>query len=85
MALEIVEVKLTTSYSWQNVANIANWKAVRNTNTDWQQPLQTTIVGETIHIEVEVRENNWLSIKENNSIWKKIREKFTTWLDVKNY
>lgn len=85
MALKIVDVKLTSNYSWQNIKNQANWNAVRNTNQNWQQPLQTSLVGQQIKIEVEVSENNWLSIKDNHITWQKIKEKFTSWLGIKNY
>jgi len=85
MALKIVDVKIKTNYNWQNIRGLADWNTVKNTNTNWQQPLQTTTIGQIINIEVELRENNWLSIKENYLTWQMIKEKFTSWLDIKNY
>jgi len=85
MALKIVDVKLTTNYDWQDVSNLASWQVVRNTNANWQQPLQTTTIGQLVKVEVEVSENNWLSIKEVHNTWKRVKERFSTWLDIKNY
>ncbi len=85
MAIRIVDVKITTNYSWQNIKNTADWNVVKNTNINWQQPLQTTTIGQIVKVEVEVSENNWLSIRDNHLTWQKIKEKFASWLDIKNY
>lgn len=85
MAIKIVDVKLTTNYDWSDVKNIADWNAVKNTNQNWQQPLQTSLVGQQVKIEVEISENMWINIKENHSTWQKIKDKFTNWLGIKNY
>lgn len=85
MAIKIVDVKLKTSYDWSDIKNIADWNAVRNTNKDWQQLFQITTPGELIKVEVEVSENNWSSIKDNHLTWQQIKEKFASWLGIKNY
>ena len=85
MAIRIVDVKITTNYSWEDISNLADWNAVKNITTNWWQLLQTTNPGELIFIEVELRENDWLSIKNNHTTWQQIKEKFANWLDVKNY
>jgi len=85
MAIRIEDVKLTTSYSWQDIKNQADWNAVKNTNLEWKQPLQTAIAGQQVKIEVEIIENSWSGIKEDHSTWQKIKEKFVSWLEVKNY
>lgn len=85
MALKIVGVKLTTNYNWQNVKNQASWGAFKNTNLNWQQPFQTALVGQLTKVEIEVSENNWLSIKDNHLTWQQLKEKFALWLNVKNY
>lgn len=85
MALKIVNIKLSTEYNWESIKNQADWKSVRNSNADWHQPLQTTLVGKDIKIEVEISENRWSSIKGNHQTWQQIRDKFLSWLNVKNY
>lgn len=85
MAIRIEDAKLTINYSWQNIKNKADWYAVKNTNLDWKQPIQTAAAGQQVKIEVEIIENNWSGIKEDYSTWQKIKEKFTSWLEVKNY
>lgn len=85
MALKIVDVKIKTNYNWQNIKVQADWNTVKNTNVNWQQSLQTSVVGQIVKIEVEVSENNWLSIKNNHLTWQQIKEKFASWLNVKNY
>ena len=85
MALKIADVKLTTNYSWQNIKEHADWNAVKNTNIDWKQTLQTATVSQQVKLEVEIIENSWAGIKEDHATWQKIKEKFTSWMSVKNY
>lgn len=85
MAIKIADVKITTDYSWQDLKKQADWNAVRNTNLNWQQLLQTATPGELVFVEIEVSENTWSSIKDNHTTWQRIKEKFANWLEVKNY
>ena len=85
MAVRIVNVKLSTNYSWKDIKNKADWLVIRNTNENWQQLIQTAIPGGIVNVEIEVSENNWLSIKDNHRNWQEIRDKFSNWQEVKNY
>lgn len=85
LAVRIVDVKIKTNHNWQNVKDVADWNTVKNTNTNWQQPLQTTLIGEQIVIEVEVIENNWSLIKDTFGSWQDIKTRFTDWIELKNY
>lgn len=85
MAIRIVDAKIKTNYTWENIKNTADWSAVAHTNENWNQLFQTTTVGNTVTIEVEVSEGNWDSIKNNHLTWQQIKDKFATWLGVKNY
>lgn len=85
MAIRIVDVKLTTNFSWQDIKNKADWLAIRNTNENWQQLIQTATPSGIVKVEIEVRENNWLGIRDDHKNWQEIMDKFNTWQDVKNY
>lgn len=83
MTIKIVNVKLKTEYSWQDMSEMSNWRAVKITNSSWRQPLQTALVCEQVTIEVEVMENNWAAVKESFSSWDEIRGQFENWLALK--
>ena len=85
MAIKIVDVKIKTNYNYQNIKDKADWNAVKNTNSNWENLLQTTNVGQPIIIEVEIVENNLLGIKDNFSSWDNIKNNFTNWLGLKNW
>ena len=86
MAIRIDKVNLITDYSWINIRNLGSWSTLRNTNVNWQQLYkQTTNVGATVKIEVEISEDNWLNIKESFSTWNMVKNNFYSWLDIKNY
>lgn len=85
MAVKIIGVNIQTNYSWQDIKNLGNWSAVKDTNANWQQLSQTTLIGQTIQIEVEVVENNWASIKNLYVSWQDIKTKFEYWLGIKNW
>lgn len=86
MAIRIDKVNLITNYSWIDIRNLGSWNALRNTNVNWQQLYkQTTNVGATVKIEVEISEDNWLNIKESFNTWNMVKNNFYSWLDIKNY
>ncbi len=85
MAVKIVEAKLTTGYSWQDVSCKANWYVVRNINADWKEVLTTSRVGGLVRIQVEISENNWQSINDILLNWQNVKDKFNSWQSVKNY
>lgn len=84
MAIKIIDVKITTGNSWRNLSESQDWSTVKNTNADWQQPLQTAVVGRPVKIEVEIMENTWEEVTETFLSWNDIKTKFTTWLGLKN-
>lgn len=83
--IKIVDVNITTNRKWQEVSNHSDWNTVKNTNTDWLQLKQTTVVGNPVFIEVEIIENDWLTISQLFNSWKELSSKFTNWLDLKNW
>lgn len=86
MAIRIDKVNIITNYSWIDIRNLGGWSALRNTNVNWKQLYQqTTNVGATVKIEVEISEDNWLNIKESFSTWNMVKNNFYSWLDIKNY
>lgn len=86
MAIRINDVKLTTTYGWNDINSLANWSTVRNTNISWKQLYyQTTKVGAQVKIEIDISEDNWLNIKESFNTWETIKSNFNSWLDIKNY
>lgn len=85
MAIRIVDVELVTIYRWQDVGQKADWNAIKNTNADWRQIVQTSLPGQIVQVRVEVSENNWNSIRDNHMNWQHVREKFNSWADVKSY
>lgn len=85
MAIRIVNVEIKTGYKWQDIRQKADWATIKNINTYWRQPIQTSLPGELVQIMAEVSENNWNSIRDNHEDWQHIKGKFNSWLDVKNY
>lgn len=86
MAIRINDVKLITTYGWNDINNLGDWGAVRNTNISWQQLYyQTTRVGQPVKIEVDISEDNWLNIRESFNTWETVKSSFNSWLDIKNY
>lgn len=86
MAIRITDIKLTTDYSWNDIKNIGDWRALRNSNLNWQQLYkQTTKVGTLVKIEVDISEDNWLNIKESFNTWEMVKERFNSWSDIKKY
>ncbi|MDI2588034.1 hypothetical protein OR571_13145 [Psychrobacillus sp. NEAU-3TGS] len=55
------------------------------TNRENELPAQTTFTGETVFIEVEVFEKNWLGIKSNFKNWNDVKNAFSNWLELKNW
>lgn len=84
MAIKITDVKIITNYSWQDINESADWNTIKNTNANWQQPLQITQVGEQIRIEVDIVENNWSEISSAFTSWAQIKNSITNWLGLKN-
>lgn len=86
MSIKIMDVKVSpTNYNWQNVKELGDWNTFKNTNKDWEQPIQTSIVGQPISIEVEVEENNWKGVRNLFTSWQDIKDSFTSWLGLKNW
>ena len=85
MAIKIVDVKIKTNYAWLDIKNQADWNAVKNTNSNWHNLLQTTTVGQPTIIEVEIIENNWQAIKDTFNSWADIKSNFASWLGLKNW
>lgn len=51
----------------------------------WEQPPYTANVGQTVAIEVEIVEHNWLGIKGAFTNWQDIRSNMNNWLELKNW
>lgn len=82
--IKIIDVNISSDYSWGDIKNLANWDAVKNTNKNWQQTKQTAIVNHLVFVEVEVIETNWLYLAELNNSWQDIKNKYINWNEVKN-
>lgn len=82
--LKIIDVNISSDYSWGDIKNLRNWDSFKNTNKNWQQTKQTAIVNHPVFVEVEVVETNWLYLAELNSSWLDIKNKYANWNEVKN-
>lgn len=85
MTIKMIGVRISSNYSWQDVKNLPDWNTVKNTNANWHQMKQTCLVRQPVFIEVEIRENNWETIKDSFTDWQDIKNRFTDWNEVKNW
>lgn len=83
--IKIVDVRITTAYSWQSVRTKRDWNTVKSTYSNWQQLKQTSLPGEQITIEVELLENNWENISQLFNSWQDIKDSFSNWSDLKDW
>jgi hypothetical protein len=70
--IKISDVKLNSSYSWGNIAQLKDWNAVRLYNPDWNALQNTVTTGMQITVEVTVVENTWELLKESYPDWQEI-------------
>lgn len=80
--IKITDVKLNSSFSWGNIAQLKDWNALRVCNPNWNA-LQTTVTtGMQISVEVTVVENTWELLKETYPDWQSITE-LPSWAALK--
>lgn len=85
MAIRIIDVKQTPIYTWQDIRDLKDWNTVKNTNISWQSVTQTSKTGKRIKIEVEATEGTWESVKELLLSWQTLKDRFASWLKIKNW
>lgn len=72
--IKITDVKLKSSYTWNNINHLNDWNALRLCNPDWNSISISVTTGMQLSIEVIVIENTWELIKESYPNWLTILE-----------
>lgn len=80
--IKITDVKLNSSYSWNNIKQLKDWNALRLCNPDWNSQKTTVTTGMQISVEVTVIENTWELLKESYSDWHSIAD-LPSWAALK--
>lgn len=82
--IKVIDVNISSDYSWEDIKNLRNWNSFKNTNGNWQKTKQNVIVGNPVFVEVEILESNWLHIFNNYNSWLDIKNKFINWNEIKS-
>lgn len=82
--IRIIDVNISSDYSWGDVKGLGSWNSFKNTNNNWKQMQQTAIVNHLVFVEVEIIETNWMYLSISNNSWLDIKNKFMNWNEIKN-
>lgn len=72
--IKITDVKIKTSYSWDNLENFKDWNTIRLCNPDWNSIKLSSTLGMQVRLEVTVIENTWELLKESYQDWQMLLE-----------
>jgi hypothetical protein len=70
--IKITEVKIESTYTWGNQAQLKDWNTLRLCNPDWNSVKMTAAIGMRANVEVTVIENTWELLKEHYENWQEI-------------
>lgn len=84
--IKITNVKLSSTYSWNDVKKLMpTWLSVKNGYADWRQPAQTAFVTQQVNIEVDLVENDWAGVLKIYPTWQDAKNNVSTWQGIKEF